>query len=82
MAKKVLQNLLDQDSAVMQDKEKLVFVDELADSSVIIGVRCWFKNEDFWTGRWRLLEEAKYALEENGISIPYPQMDVHIQQEK
>lgn len=81
-AKKVLQELLDNDSAVLQDMDKLVFVDELADSSVIIGVRCWFKNEDFWTGRWRLLEEAKYALEENGISIPYPQLDVHIQQEK
>ena len=81
-AKKVLQELLDNDSAVLQDMDKQVFVDELADSSVVIGVRCWFKNEDFWTGRWRLLEEAKYALEENGIVIPYPQLDVHIQQEK
>ena len=81
-AKKVLQQLLDNDSAVLQDMEKMVFVDELADSSVVIGVRCWFKNEDFWTGRWRLLEEAKYALEENGIMIPYPQMDVHIQPAK
>lgn len=81
-AKKVLQELLDNDRDVLHDMEKLVFVDELADSSVIIGVRCWFKHDDFWTGRWRLLEEAKYALEENGISIPYPQLDVHIQQEK
>ena len=80
MAKKVLQDLLDGDTAVLQDLDKLVFVDELADSSVVLGVRCWFKNEDFWQGRWRLIEEAKYALEENGISIPYPQMDVHIQQ--
>ena len=80
MAKKVLQDLLDGDTAVLQDMDKLVFVDELADSSVVLGVRCWFKNEDFWQGRWRLIEEAKYALEENGISIPYPQMDVHIQQ--
>lgn len=81
-AKKVLQELLDNDRDVLHDMEKLVFVDELADSSVIIGVRCWFKHDDFWTGRWRLLEEAKYALEENGVSIPYPQLDVHIQQEK
>lgn len=79
-AKKVLQNLLDGDTAVLQDMDKLVFVDELANSSVVLGVRCWFKNDDFWQGRWRLIEEAKYALEENGISIPYPQMDVHIQQ--
>lgn len=81
-AKKVLQQLLDNDVAVMQDMEKLVFVDELADSSVVLGVRCWFKNDDYWTGRWRLLEEAKYALEENGITIPYPQLDVHVQQGK
>lgn len=81
-AKKVLQDLLDRDIAVLQDMEKLVFVDDLADSSVVLGVRCWFKNNDYWTGRWRLIEEAKYALEENGISIPYPQVDVHIQQEK
>ena len=81
-AKKVLQQLLDHDVAVIQDMEKLVFVDELADSSVVLGVRCWFRNDDYWTGRWRLLEEAKYALEENGIVIPYPQLDVHVQQVK
>lgn len=81
-AKKVLMDLLDKDDAVLQDMDKLVFVDELADSSVVIGVRCWFKNEDFWAGRWRLIEEAKYALEANGIGIPYPQMDVHIQNAK
>ena len=80
-SKKVLMDLLDNDAAVIQDMDKLVFVDDLADSSVVIGVRCWFKNEDFWPGRWRLIEEAKYALEENGIVIAYPQMDVHIQQE-
>lgn len=79
-AKKVLQDLLDSDDAVLQNMDKLVFVDELADSSVVLGMRCWFKNEDFWTGRWRLIEDAKYALEENGIVIAYPQLDVHIQQ--
>lgn len=79
-AKKVLQDILDNDESVLQDKEKNVFVDELADSSVVIGVRCWFKNDDFWQGRWRLIEEAKYKLEENGIVIAYPQLDVHIQQ--
>ena len=80
-AKKVLQKLLDEDVSVLQDMDKLVFVDELADSSVVIGVRCFFKNDDFWTGRWRLLEEAKYALEENGIVLAYPQLDVHVKQD-
>ena len=80
-AKKVLRDLLDNDADVLQDKEKNVFVDDLADSSVVIGVRCWFKNDDYWQGRWRLIEEAKYALEENGIVLAYPQLDVHIKQE-
>lgn len=77
-AKEILQKLLDEDSAVLQEMEKQVFVDELADSSVVIGMRCWFKNEDFWTGRWRLIENAKYALEEKGIVLAYPQLDVHV----
>ena len=80
-AKKVLQELLDHDSAVLQDKEKIVFVDDLADSSVVLGVRCWFENDDYWTGRWRLIEDAKYALEENGIVLAYPQLDVHVKAE-
>lgn len=79
-AKKILQDILDNDESVLQDKEKNVFVDELADSSVVIGVRCCFENDNYWQGRWRLIEEAKYKLEENGIVIAYPQLDVHIQQ--
>lgn len=77
-AKEVLSHLLDNDSQVLQDMKKQVFVHELADSSVVIGMRCWFKNEDFWEGRWRLIENAKYALEENGVVLAYPQLDVHL----
>ena len=78
-AKAALQQLLDNDEKVIQDKAKVVFVDDLGDSAVVLGVRCWFKNEDFWDGKWRITENAKYVLEENGISIPFPQIDVHIQ---
>lgn len=79
-AKSVLMQLLEEDVAVLKDKEMLVFVDDLADSSVIIGVRCWVAKEDFWQTRWRLLENAKYALEEKGVVLAYPQLDVHIHQ--
>ena len=58
-----------------------VFVDELADDGVIIGFRVWVKTEDYWPVRWRLLEQMKNALDENGISIPFPQMDVSIRKE-
>ena len=78
-AKGVLMELLEQDPAVVQEKEKKIFVDNLGDSSVVLGMRCWFKNEDYWEGRWRLTENAKYALEENGIVLAYPQLDVHLQ---
>ena len=41
-------------------------------------VRCWFKNEDFWQGKWRITEQCKYALDKAEIEIPFPQMDVHM----
>lgn len=78
-AKEVLLAVLCADQGVLQEKEKRVFVDELADSSVVLCLRCYSTNEQFWETKWRLLEAAKYALDEAGISIPYPQVDVHVQ---
>ena len=77
-AKEVLLGLLDDDPGVLQDQEKRVFVDELADNSVIINLRCYSTNEMFWETKWRLTEKVKYALDEAGITIPFPQMDVHM----
>lgn len=77
-AKQVITDVLRQDEDTLKDKEMFVFVDELGDSSVVLGVRCWFLNEDYWEGKWRITEEIKYALDRNEIPIPYPQMDVHI----
>ena len=77
-AKEVLLRVLDGDPGVLQDEEKRVFVEELADSAVILGVRCYSANENFWETRWRLMEAVKYALDEAGIGIPFPQMDVHM----
>lgn len=80
-AKEVLQNVLDKDEKVLKDRETAVFVNELASSSVNIGVRCWFNNDDYWAGKWRITEECKYALDEAGIEIPFNQLDVHVSQE-
>ncbi len=77
-AKDALQQVLQKDNKIMSDKERMVVVDELADSCVKLLVRCWFLNEDYWDGKWRLTEECKYALEQAGVEIPYPQMDVHV----
>lgn len=79
-AKEVLINLLKADSAVLKDEDMMVFVDTLGESSVILNLRCWTLQSDYWTAKWRLTEEAKYALDEAGINIPYPQIDVHVEQ--
>lgn len=79
-AREVILQVLEADAAVLKDKDRKVFVQELADSSVNLNVRCYALNEDFWECRWRLTEQIKYALDEAGISIPYPQVDVHVTQ--
>ncbi len=78
-AKKVLQEVLDQDAQCIKTMDRVVFVDELADSGVTMGVRCFVKNEDYWSTKWRLTENCKLALDSAGIEIPFPQVDVHIQ---
>ena len=77
-AKKVIEDLLLKESKRLTEKDMTVFVAELADSSVVLSGRCWVKNDDYWEVRRRLTEELKYALDEKGIGIPYPQMDVHM----
>lgn len=77
-AKEVLQRILEEDEFVLKDKDMLVFVSELSDSAVVLGVRCWFRQEDFWQGKWRVTENCKLKLDENGIEISYNQLDVHI----
>ena len=78
LAKETLSGVLEEDPAVLPDMDRLVFVDELGDSAVILGVRCWFKQADFWTGKWRVTENCKLALDQAGIQIPYNQLDVHL----
>ena len=77
-AKEVLKAILAGDEAVLKDRDMLVYVSELASSCVMLGVRCWFKQEDFWTGKWRITENCKLALDDNGIKIAYNQLDVHL----
>lgn len=78
MAKEVLLKLAKEETARLPEEEVMVFVNNLGASSVDMGVRIWVRAEDYWTVRWRLLENIKYALDEKGISIPYQQIDVQI----
>lgn len=78
VAKDALMGVLQKDPDTLKDKDMLVFVNQLADSSINLGVRCWFEKDNYFTGLWRLNEEIKHALDEANITIPYPQMDVHV----
>lgn len=79
-AKSVIENLLIKDECIIKNEQINVFVHELADNAVVLGIRAWVKNEEYWETRWRLLEEIKLLLDENGIEIPYPQMAVHMKE--
>ena len=77
-AKRILEEMLLTDPAIIQDEDKRVFVDSLGESSVVLGVRAWVKTEEYWAVRWRLLEEIKLTFDKEGVKIPYPQMSVHM----
>ncbi len=77
-AREVIMRVLEEDESVLTSKDRRVFVEELADSSVNLNVRCWADNDEYWECKWRITEKIKYALDEAGISIPYPQLDVHL----
>jgi small conductance mechanosensitive channel len=78
----ILQGLAKADSRILTDPETTVAVAELADSSVNLVFRPWVKTADYWAVRFDLTEGIKNALDEAGISIPYPQQDVHLFVEK
>ena len=79
-AKEVLLKMLQDDPGSIKDKDMNVFVDELADSAVILRVRCFVENEDYWAAKWRITENIKLTLDKNNISIPFPQVDVHMKE--
>lgn len=80
-AKEILQKILLDDPDTKGDKsEMVVFVDELADSAVIMGLRVWVPTDDYWPVKWRLNQKIKEEFDAQGIVIPYNQVDVHLHQ--
>lgn len=77
LAKDILLNLLKEQEKILPEPEPMVVVTELADSAVNLSVRFWALNEDFWNCSWFTIEESKSRLEAAGITIPFPQRDVH-----
>ena len=76
--KEVLTDIVAKDDRVLSDPKTRIAVSELADSSVNFIVRPWVKNPDYLDVMYSLTEEIKKRFDEEGISIPYPQSDVHI----
>lgn len=79
-ARQVMMDVINADERVLKDPAPVVAVHELADSSVNFVVRPWVKTADYWAVYWDLTENIKAAFDENGISIPFPQQDVHMHQ--
>lgn len=78
-AKQVITDIIAADERILKDPAPLIAVGELADSSVNFNVRPWVNSSDYWSVYFDLNEKIKLAFDDNGISIPFPQMDVHIE---
>lgn len=76
--KEILERLAQEDERVLKDPATTIAVAELADSSVNLVFRPWVKTADYWDVKFALTERIKNALDEAGISIPFPQQDVHL----
>ncbi|BBP43203.1 mechanosensitive ion channel family protein [Thiosulfativibrio zosterae] len=78
LAKSILEKLVTEDERILKDPAPVVAVSELADSSINFVVRPWVNSGDYWAVYWSMNEKVLEAFAEANVSIPYPQMDVHL----
>ncbi|MBO6133418.1 MAG: mechanosensitive ion channel [Lachnospiraceae bacterium] len=78
LAKSLLKGICERIESRLKDTEVEVFVRELGDSAVVLGARVWIPTDQYWPIFWKLNEDVKLCYDENGISIPYSQLDVHL----
>lgn len=79
VAKKVLNSLIAADERILKDRDPFIVVSELADSSVNLTVRVWAKTGDYWGVFFDMQEKVYKTFSKEGLNIPFPQMDVHVQ---
>jgi small conductance mechanosensitive channel len=77
-AEKVLQSIVEEHEKVLGEPEPMIRVHTLGDSSVNFIVRPWVRTADYWTTYWDITREVKMRFDREGISIPFPQRDVHL----
>lgn len=76
-AKSLMEEALNEDERILKDPAPVILLMELADSSINFAVRPWVNSDDYWVVRADLMEKVKEKFDNAGISIPYPQRDVH-----
>ncbi len=76
--KEVLEKIIASEDRILKDPAPVIAVSELADSSVNLVVRPWVNSADYWPVKFDLTEKVKTTFDKEGISIPYPQRDLHI----
>ena len=81
-AKEIIEQIISEDPRILKDPAPLVAVGELADSSVNFEVRPWVKTDEYWDVKFDITEKVKFRFDENDISIPFPQLDVHVDRNK
>lgn len=80
--KRILEEIVRKENRIMDKEGVNIFVSSLADSSVMMGVRCWVSTSDYIATKWALNEEIKLRFDEQGIEIPYQKLDVCIKNEE
>jgi small conductance mechanosensitive channel len=75
---KILADIVSTHEAVLDDPEPMIKLHELGESSVNFVVRPWVKTEDYWDTYWDLMRTVKMRFDAEGITIPFPQHDVHV----
>jgi small conductance mechanosensitive channel len=78
--REILQQVVEADDRIFKDPEPFIVVNELGASSVDFAVKVWTKTDDYWSVYFDLKEKVKLAFDDNGITIPFPQRDVHVYQ--
>jgi small conductance mechanosensitive channel len=79
-AKTILENIMNEHPRILKEPAPAVAVMELADSSVNFAVRPWVRTDEYWAVRFDITEKVKTTFDEKGISMPFPQRDVHVYQ--
>ncbi|MEN6428008.1 MAG: mechanosensitive ion channel family protein, partial [Phycisphaerales bacterium] len=77
-ARRVIENVLASEPKILAQPAPVIAVNEMAESSIDFVVRPWVKVADYWEVYWSLTEKLKVAMDENGLTIPFPQQEIYV----